>query len=93
MVVLPQPDSPAIPSASPSSRVKLTSSTAWTVCAPEPEVGREPLDDEERGVRVGLLRERPLAPPAAADRRRRRPRRRPALGRVASVIGASGASG
>ena len=53
VVVLPQPDSPAIPSASPDSRVNDTPSTARTVPL-EAEVGFQVLDEERAAGRRAL---------------------------------------
>ena len=88
VVVLPQPDSPAIPSASPSSSREGHAVDRLDGPALEAEVRRQVLDHEERRVRVGVLRAaaasrrsaggRDLVAPAAAssgvDRRARPPR-------------------
>jgi hypothetical protein len=65
VVVFPQPDSPAIPSASPSSSRKLTPSTAFTLPSAS-RSGRRGPPRRAAALRHGLFRQRPLA--ASADR-------------------------
>ena len=99
VVVLPQPDSPAMPSASPSFEPEAHVVDGVDRRGRQPEVRRQVLDAEERRVRVRLLRQRPLAAPGHPRRRARRRVRWPATSaralaracagrRVMPVIGA-----
>ena len=54
--VLPEPDSPTMPSVLPRSRLKVTPSTALTIPAGGVEVGLEVVDDEERALLRGWAR-------------------------------------
>ena len=71
VVVLPQPDSPASPSASPSLRRKLTPSTALTQPDSSLKCVRRSFTTRSGAAGIGLLRERPLAPPADGGQVRR----------------------
>ena len=46
VIVLPQPDSPTMPTVSPASTCRVTPSTAWTDALPQPDVGLQVLDLE-----------------------------------------------
>ena len=54
--VLPEPDSPTMPSVLPRSRLKVTPSTALTMPAGGVEVRPEVVDDEERAFLRGSAR-------------------------------------
>ena len=56
--VLPDPDSPTTPSASPRLSVSDTPSTARDEAALGEEVGLEVVEDEERAVGLGPTRPR-----------------------------------